>query len=90
MSSEGEELYFQMPKRVLCEKINLWNNITSNMAKKRVFPTFRLEYLKILMWYDNLAVGFGFSAKKYIKSDYCIPKKVNWPLGRKPVLLKKG
>jgi len=55
------------------------------MAKKRVFPTFRLEYLKILTWYDNLAVGFGFSAKKYIKRDYCIPKKVNWPLGCRPV-----
>jgi len=23
MGSEGEELYFHMPKRVLCEKINL-------------------------------------------------------------------
>jgi len=45
MSFEGEELYFQMPKRVLCEKIN----ITSNMARKRVFPTFKLGYLKILM-----------------------------------------
>jgi len=89
MSSEGEELYFQMPERVLCEKINLRSNITSNIAKKCVFPTFRLEYLKILTWYDNLAVRFGFSAKKYIKSDYCIPKKVNWP-GCRPVLLMKN
>jgi len=71
MSFEGEELYFQMPKRVLCEKIN----ITSNMARKRVFPTFKLGYLKILMWYDNLVAEFGFGAKRYIKNYYHTWKK---------------
>jgi len=37
MGFEGEELYFQMAKRVLCEKIDLRSNITSNMAKNVFF-----------------------------------------------------
>jgi len=37
MDFEGEELYFQTPKWVLCEKINLRSNITSNMAKNVFF-----------------------------------------------------
>jgi len=46
---KGKSSTFECPpKRVLGEKINLQSNITSNMAKKRVFPTFRLEYFKIL------------------------------------------
>jgi len=38
MGSEGEELYFQMPKRVLYEKINLQYNL--EYGKKLRFSHF--------------------------------------------------
>ena len=42
----------------------------SNIAKTRVFRTFRLGLLEILTWWSKSEPGFDFYAKNYFGNDY--------------------
>ena len=46
--------------------------ITSKIAKNPIFRVHNLKYLKILTWWNNSELGFGFYAKKHFGNNFTL------------------
>ena len=70
MKWKAEKWLFLMVLSYLKNNKNSRTYRCSNIAKNRVFRTFRLGLLENLSRWSNSEPGFGFYAKKYFGNDY--------------------
>ena len=70
MKWKAEKWLFLMVFSYLKNNKNSWSYRCSNIAKNRVFCTFRLGLLENLTWWSNSEPEFGFYAKNYFGNDY--------------------
>ena len=70
MKWKAEKRLFLMVFSYLKNNQNSRSYRCSNIAKNRVFRTFRLGLLENQTWWTNSEPGFGFYAKNYFGNDY--------------------